>query len=161
MHQIEGWKWKWTVYEITLSFKPSIKMLWIFLLNFWNKRLKVVIEPLKVYSELVHYATPQQQFQIVHPLSRLPFFCSDDVPLFLTEDLNTSTSLIASERSGWGLAPFLVAAVGLGVVVMRDVVVFGLGVGLGSIWILIRVVAFFPSELTMIYKKYDALSSWD
>ena len=67
------------------------------------------------------------------PLSRLPFFFSDDVPLFLTEDLNTSTSLITSERSGWGLALFLVAAVGLGVVVTRDVVVFGLGVGLGSI----------------------------
>ena len=67
------------------------------------------------------------------PLSRFPFLFSDDVPLFLTEDLNTSTSLITSERSGWGLAPFLVAAVGLGVVVIRDVVVFGLGVGLGSI----------------------------
>ena len=53
--------------------------------------------------------------------------------MFLTEDLNTSTSLITSERSGWGLASFLVAAVGLGVVVTRDVVVFGLGVGLGSI----------------------------
>ena len=67
------------------------------------------------------------------PLSRFPFLFSDDVPLFLTEDLNTSTSLVTSERSGWGLAPFLVVAVGLGVVVIRDVVVFGLGVGLGSI----------------------------
>ena len=67
------------------------------------------------------------------PLSRFPFFFSDDASLLLTEDLNTSISLITSERSGWALAPFLVAAVGLGVVVTRDVVVFGLGVGVGSI----------------------------